>query len=336
MSGAAEAGAVIVDDPMDEFAGQGQGVGEDLELHDHIERGEEEPSQEAEAQQGGNYSQDELLRLLDPTPATEEAPVEGEEPLQEVDEEADAEGEVEEDEGVHLSTAQWENLMQRVDAAAAASMEGEAAAPAEPEQPAAEAAPAQAPVQPLQVPTLPAFEMTEEQADAIGIVNREAFSEFMTERDQAMADHMTNAVLQNMAPTVYAQVAQASIQTKLAQKFFDENPAFNKIPKAVTAATAKALRENPGMEWPDILANVKEDLSFALAVKGNVQKGQGRKIDTRPKRPRHATGSQNATGARPTHPASKRVKELDPSEQAFADITEINAQGGNAINEFTQ
>lgn len=178
-----------------------------------------------------------------------------------------------EDEKVYtLTEAQLEHLLGGMDNSDATSQSPEAAISQPEEEPPAQVV---APV----VPQIP--KLTQEKFDEI-LSDPDQLHTYLAERDAYTAQ----AAVQNAIPQLWSIVGEMVNNTLQMQKFLDENPAFAERPQLVAKTINQVRAKNPNLtKSQDVLAKVKDELSFLVDLRANVQKTQasGRKVNVQPK-----------------------------------------------------
>ena len=201
--------------------------------------------------------------------------------------ESEAEGE-DESGDIVLTKEEYETLMGKVEQRLAAVAEPEVAAPEAPPEPQRTPPPEFGSLE------LPEFEMPDELAEQVGIMDSKSFNKQMTtemhKQVRAAAGQMVQQMLHQVAPVVAAQVNGYTPIAVAAYQFEEQYPEYEDHPNLVREALREEMEANPGVNPRTIFKNVAKRISFA-AKKARKMKDR---VDTVPKQ----GATQRGTGGR--------------------------------------
>lgn len=231
-----------------------------------------------------------------------------------------------EDQGVTLSTANYEALMGQLEAQAKTELAGDAIKPPHAPEPTPEPAPVPQPAQ-FQVPEIPPMELSDDEFDDMH-TDKAKYMEVQARRDEQVAAMAVQAVMQGVVPLITEEMGRQLPAYYESREFLNANPeikaVFEEHPFTVQRALKKVQQANPEDTHANHLEGLKKELAFALDVTRKVRANQksGKRVDVRPQRGKFSPGGTGARGARPAPPGEPIP--MDATQEAFQDVLEVS------------
>ena len=226
-----------------------------------------------------------------------------------------------EQDGEALTEADFEAWMDKLNAAAEQELFGPAPSNQPDTEPQAAPEPA-APAPPTQQAArgqvqFPRFELTDEQADSIGILDKDAFESAVSQYvGNAMAVAAQSAMVQQPAMNADAIWRMIDVHNQ-ASRLIDDNPALEARPALALQAVIQAQAKNPAASSRAIIEAAKKELGAAFKLQHAVKASA--KVDVRAQQPKARLGAQPARKS-----SVKEEAATNPTVQAFRDIARLN------------
>lgn len=193
-------------------------------------------------------------------------------------EEAAPEGEPE---FIQLSISEYNEMLGKLNAQAEAELSmGEKTAP----EVAAPVAPPQEQAAPqFAVPSVPEFEISQEEFDSMGY-DRGKFQSIINRGIQTGYNAAIQNSMQSVIPQVHNMVHQAIVNHEITREFFaiPGNEHLQDNLPLMMKAIRKVRAENPALAPKEVMAAAGKELSYVMNIKKNIEQSSKKKVETRP------------------------------------------------------